>query len=151
MMDVITAGCRRAFGRVFLFGVALLLGALLAFQARSAEAIKSAVSAAAESSHVFCDATGASPVHKAPCFLRSLYVTTGAVAGYVMTFNAVSAPADGAVTPVECIAAPANSTVSLDFGETTEQYVTGLTAVFSSTGCFTKTASATAFFKLRAQ
>jgi hypothetical protein len=129
----------------------LLLGLGLTSQAYAAENIKSAVSASAESGHVFCDATGASPVHKAPCFLRSLYVTTGATAGYLMTFNAVSAPVDGAVTPVECVAVPANSTWSIDFGETTEQYVTGLTAVFSSTGCFTKTASATAFFKGRAQ
>lgn len=129
----------------------LLAGLSCAFPVHAAETIKSAVSAAAESNHVFCDATGTSPVHKAPCIIRSLYVTTGAVAGYLMTFNAVSAPADGAVTPVECVVAPANSTVSIDFGETAEPYVTGMTAVFSSTGCFTKTASATAFFKGRMQ
>lgn len=108
-------------------------------------------SLAAESSHVFCDAVGAFPVHKAPCFIRSVYVTTGATAGYLMTFDAASAPGDGAVTPVECVIAPANSTASIDFGETTEPYGTGLTAVFSTTGCFTKTTSATAFFKGRAQ
>lgn len=124
---------------------------LLVSPAFAAENIKPAVSAATEGSHVFCDATGTAPVHKAPCFIRSLYVTTGATAGYLMTFNAVSAPGDGAVTPVECVVAPANVTVSLDFGETSEQYGTGLTAVFSSTGCFTKTISATAFFKGRAQ
>lgn len=122
---------------------------LLASPAFAAENIKSAVSGAAEASHVFCDATGTSPVHKAPCFIRSLYVTTGATGGYLMTFNAVSAPSNGAVTPVECVVAPANQTVAIDFGETSEQYVTGLTAVFSSTGCFTQTTSATAFFKGR--
>lgn len=142
---------QRAFWRVFLFGLCLVVGAVLARQARSAEAIKSDRSTSAESNHVFCDATGTAPVHKAPCFIRSLYVTTGAVAGYLMTFNAVSAPGDGAVTPTECIAAAANQTVAIDFGETSEQYTTGLTAVFSTTGCFTKTASATAFFKGRAQ
>lgn len=130
---------------------AFAAGLFCALPAFAAENIKPAFSAAAESSHVFCDATGTAPVRKAPCFLRSLYVTTGATAGYLMTFNAVSAPVDGAVTPRECIAVPANSTVSLDFADTTEDYVTGLTAVFSSTGCFTKTASATAFFKGRAQ
>jgi hypothetical protein len=129
----------------------LLLGLAIASQAYAAENIKSAVSAAAESSHVFCDATGASPVHKAPCFIRSLYVTTGATAGYLMTFNAVSAPVNGAVTPVMCIAVPANSTWAIDFGETSEQYVTGMTAVFSTTGCFTQTLSATAFFSGRMQ
>ena len=131
--------------------LAFALGLGLATGAQAAEAIKSAVSGAAESSHIFCDATGASPVHKAPCFIRSLYVTTGATAGFLMTFNAVTAPSNGAVTPVECVAVAANSTTSLDFGNTTEQYVTGLTAVFSSTGCFTQTLSATAFFKGRMQ
>lgn len=137
--------------RHIIAALAFALGLSCAVPVFAAESIKSAVSGAAESNHVFCDATGTSPVHKAPCIIRSLYVTTGAVAGYLMTFNAVSAPVDGAVTPIECIVAPANSTVSLDFGETAEPYVTGLTAVFSSTGCFTKTASATAFFKGRMQ
>ena len=131
--------------------LAFALGLSCAIPGWAAENIKSDRSTAAEASHVFCDATGASPVHKAPCFLRSLYVTAGAAAGYLMTFDAVSAPADGAVTPVECIAVAANQTGSLDFGETAEQYVTGLTAVFSTTGCFSKTGSATAFFKARAQ
>lgn len=131
--------------------LAFAVGLSCALPVWAAENIKSAVSGSAESSHVFCDATGTAPVHKAPCFIRSLYVTTGAAAGYLMTFNAVSAPIDGAVTPTECIAVGANQTISLDFGETAEQYVTGLTAVFSTTGCFTKTASATAFFKGRAQ
>lgn len=117
----------------------------------AAENIKSAVSGAAESSHVFCDATGTAPVHKAPCFIRSLYVTTGATAGYLMTFNAVAAPSNGAVTPQMCIAVPANATWGVDFGDTTDQYVTGMTAVFSSTGCFTQTLSATAFFSGRMQ
>lgn len=129
--------------------LAILLLAVVSAQA--AETITAQVSAAAESSHVFCDATGTAPVRKAPCFIRSLYVTAGAVAGYLMTFNAVSAPADGAVTPRECVYVPANSTMALDFGETTEPYVTGLTAVFSTTGCFTKTASATVYFKGRVQ
>lgn len=130
---------------------ALFAGLLLAFPAFAAENIKGARSGAAEASHVFCDGTGASPVHKAPCFLRSIYVTTGGTAGYLMIFNATSAPADGAVTPTECVVAPANTTTSFDFGDTSEQYVTGLTAVFSSTGCFTKTASSTAFFRGSAQ
>lgn len=132
--------------------LAFAAGASFALPSYAAETIIPAFSAAAESSHVLCDATGTAPVRKAPCFFRSVYVTTGATAGYLMTFNAVSAPVDGAVTPRECIVAPANSTVSLIFSdETQEPYVTGLTVVFSSTGCFTKTASATAFFKGRAQ
>lgn len=84
--------------------------------------------------------------------LYSLVTTTGAVGGYVMTFNATSAPADGAVTPVECVVISSYSTVGIDFGNgPPDRYSTGITAVFSSTGCFTKTASATAFFKARYQ
>lgn len=120
----------------------LIAGLLLPHHARAAENISAVVSSAAEGSRVFCSGK---------CFLRSLYVTSGAVAGYLMTFNATSAPGDGAVTPRECVAVPANTTVGIDFGETMEDYNVGLTAVFSTTGCFTKTASATAFFKGRKQ
>lgn len=126
------------------FAMALALGLALAATARADQpiAIKSIVSAAAESNHVFC--TG-------PCFLRSVYVTSGAAAGFVMSFNATSAPADGAVTPLDCVVLPANSTASLDYGDTSDVYPVGMTAVFSTTGCFTKTASATAFMKGRKQ
>jgi hypothetical protein len=100
------------------------------------------VSTAAEASHL---------IKAAPGNLYSLYVTTGTSAGYVMTFNAAAAPPDGAVTPVECVAAPADSTVSVSFDGPPDIYSVGIVAVFSSTGCFTKTASPTAFFKARAQ
>lgn len=76
-------------------------------------------------------------------------VTSGASAGYVMLFNATAAPADGAVTPVDCVVVAANATV----GSGTiipERYSTGIVVVFSTTGCFTKTASATAYIRARA-
>lgn len=130
---------------------AFVVGLSFAFPAVAAETIPAMVSTAAEASHVFCDATGSASTRKAPCFLRSLYVTTGAAAGFLMTFNAVSAPADGVVTPIECIQVAATSTVALDLGQTNEPYATGLTAVFSTTGCFNKTGSATAYFKARVQ
>ena len=38
------------------------------------------------------------------------YVTIEATAGYVMVFNSPTVPADGAVAPIECIQAPANTT-----------------------------------------
>ena len=79
--------------------------------------------------------------------LYGLTVTTSTVAGYVMLFNATSAPADGAVTPTKCIylgAAPSTVAISWRSGPAS-YYSTGITAVFSTTGCFTKTASATAF------
>jgi len=79
--------------------------------------------------------------------LYALNVVTGASAGYVMVFNAISAPADGAVTPVFCIPVAANTGVQLDFtnGTVPTYFSVGITAVFSTTGPYTKTASATAF------
>lgn len=98
--------------------------------------ITSTPSAAAEGSHVFKTSAGA---------LYSILVTSGGSAGYVLLFNSTTAPADGAVTPNRCFVLAANSTLTA-----TMQYPmafgTGITAVFSTTGCFTKTVSATAFF-----
>ena len=102
----------------------------------SAAGITPVVSASAEGSKVFKASAGN---------LYAYQVTTGAVAGYVMIFNAVSAPADGAVTPVKCVAVAANSTVGVSMNPP-EAFATGITAVFSTTGCFTKTISATATF-----
>lgn len=77
-------------------------------------------------------------------------VTTGGTAGYVLIFNATSAPADGTVTPAQCVAVAANSTVGASMTAMPERFSTGISLVFSSTGCFTKTASATAFIRARA-
>ena len=77
--------------------------------------------------------------------LYSLTITTGATAGYLMIFNATSAPIDGAVTPAYCSQAPANMTSAIEWSIPV-RFGTGVTAVFSTTGCFTKTESATAAF-----
>lgn len=74
-------------------------------------------------------------------------VTSGASAGFVMIFDATSAPADGAVTPKECVVVAANSTVRDAQADIPDRFTTGITIVFSTTGCFSKTASATAFIK----
>jgi hypothetical protein len=71
-------------------------------------------------------------------------ITTGANAGYLMLFNATTAPADGAVTPVSAYTVAANSTLEMDYSGAALQFATGMVAVFSTTGPFTKTASATA-------
>lgn len=104
--------------------------------ATSTNAITPVVSTAAESSHILKAGAGN---------LYGLSVTTGAVAGYVLIFNATSAPADGAVTPTHCYSVPALSSLGVDW-KMPAAFSTGITAVFSTTGCFTKTASATAFF-----
>lgn len=96
------------------------------------------VSSAAESNHVLKNAAGN---------LYSLSVTSGAASGFVLVFNATSSPGDGAVTPIDCWSLPANSTLASSWNPGPAQvFSTGITAVFSTTGCFTKTASATAFF-----
>ncbi len=72
-------------------------------------------------------------------------ITTGGTAGYLMLFDATSPPTDGAVTPIKTWAAAANSTVEVGYNPIPVRCATGITLVFSSTGPFTKTASATAF------
>jgi len=76
--------------------------------------------------------------------LFAVNVSSGASAGFVLIFNATSAPADGAVTPAKCYVLAANTTLALQW-TTPVQFGTGITVVFSTTGCYTKTASATAF------
>lgn len=112
---------------------------LLATQAEAQSAGSAPIiSAAAESSHVFRAGPGA---------LIDAYVTTGAAAGYVLIFNLTAAPSNGAVTPQDCVAVPANTTASLaTMDQPPEWFTVGITAAFSTTGCFTLTLSNTAFF-----
>jgi hypothetical protein len=109
----------------------------------SSFAITPGASSALETSHVLKASAGN---------LYSINVVTTTVSGYLMTFNAVSVPVDGAVTPIECVPVTSNSAASISFsGAPPDFYSTGIIAVFSTTGPFTKTSSATAFFKWRVQ
>lgn len=110
--------------------------------AAAANAIAPSASTAAESSHIAKASAGN---------LYRVAITTGGTAGYLMAFNAVSAPADGAVTPLLCRVIAANASLTVSFAEMPARYGTGITFVFSSTGCLTKTASATAFFEWSVQ
>lgn len=95
------------------------------------------VSTTTEGSHV---------LKASPGCLLAAYVTTGGTAGYLLIINSATVPADGAVTPLECIQIAANTTISANWApQPPEWFSTGIVAVFSTTGCFTKTASATAF------
>jgi zona occludens toxin (predicted ATPase) len=94
-------------------------------------------STSVESSHIF-------KVGQSTLF--GLSVTIGATAGYVLIFNSATVPSDGAVTPVACYQVAANSTLGVAFTPFPLAMSNGIVAVFSTTGCFTKTASATAFF-----
>lgn len=104
----------------------------------SASAITPSVSTATEGSRVLKASAGN---------LYRISITTGGSAGYLMVFNATSAPADGAVTPAICRVIAANSSLEVNFSNMPSRFTTGITAVFSTTGCFTKTVSATAMFE----
>lgn len=81
--------------------------------------------------------------------LRNITVTIGVTTGYLMLFDAVAQPSNGAVTPAYCYPILSNGTlggVSDGFDGVPFPFTTGITAVFSSTGCTTLTASSTAMF-----
>lgn len=80
--------------------------------------------------------------------LYDLTVTIGATSGYAMLFDATALPSNGAVTPVWCAPVASNGTngsISAVW-PAPKRFGTGITAGFSTTGCFTLTASATASF-----
>jgi len=77
--------------------------------------------------------------------LYSITLSNASAGGFLMIFNLASAPADGAVTPAYCW--PLNGGGFGSFGFVYPAYFsTGITAVLSSTGCFTKTTGPTGFF-----
>lgn len=99
------------------------------------------VSSSAENNHVLKNAAGN---------LYSVYaVNQTSTPGLLMVFNATTAPADGAVTPLACTPLSANGVASINNKSGPPQvYGTGITAVVSSgTNCFNKTTgTVTAFF-----
>jgi hypothetical protein len=96
------------------------------------------VSAVAEGGHV---------LKASPGCLISVYVTNPGAAGFLMVFNSATVPADGAVTPRECVPVGAASYQYINFApQPPEWYSTGISAAVSTTGCFTKTISSGAFF-----
>ena len=96
-------------------------------------AIAPTASSAAESSHVLKASGG------------NLYGVSGYIgaAGWIMLFDAASAPADGPVTPVGWLYAPQAGSWSMDWGVTPQLFVNGIVVVASSTGPLTKTAYST--------
>lgn len=96
-------------------------------------------------------AEGSRVFKASPGLLNSFSATSGASAGYVMFFDAITAPADGTVTPKLCYSVAANTTVRDNFGSFSVPFTTGIVSVFSTTGCYTKTVSATAFFSAQVQ
>lgn len=96
------------------------------------------VSAAAEGSHI---------LKAAPGCLISLYAYNSGAAAFLMVFNSTTIPADGAVTPIECVPVAAASYQYINFApQPPEFYSVGISAAISTTGCFTKTVGSGAFF-----
>lgn len=85
-----------------------------------------------------------------PGNLYGLNVTAGATALFVMVFDLITPPADGAVQPKWCLPLAANAGLDKVFNPPLRGAV-GLTIVASSTGCLTKTTSATAFISTQAK
>lgn len=96
------------------------------------------VSAAAEGSHI---------LKAAPGCLISVYVYNSGAAAFLMIFNSKTVPADGAVTPVECVPVASASYQFINFAPyPAEWFSSGVVAAISTTGCFTKTVGSGAFF-----
>jgi hypothetical protein len=72
------------------------------------------------------------------------YAISG-TAGYLMAFDATAVPADGAVSPIAVCAQAVGVGCFIDLEPQGIPFTNGLVLVYSSTGPFTKTASATAF------
>lgn len=97
-------------------------------------------SAAVEASHVIKAAAGV--LYGAYCW--------SSVAGFLLTFNSLTVPSAGAVTPVAAVPLGAGGFAAFDFSTFGDDYATGICVGFS-TGAnpWTFTPSATAFFKVR--
>ena len=84
-------------------------------------------------------------------WLQGFSATSGATSGYVLIFDSATVPADGTVTPKFCYNLPATSTTGGQWVPYSVPFVNGVMLVFSSTGCFSKTISDTAFLSGQAQ
>lgn len=108
-------------------------GVTIAPSSASAVGIAAVASSAAEACHVLKAAAG------------NLYGVSGTIgaAGWIMIFNATSAPADGAVTPVAWAQPTTSGSWAINYGTIPLALSTGITVCASSTGPFTKTAYST--------
>lgn len=114
--------------------LAVLLAGLAAAQAQNAGLGYGQPSTALEGSRVLKPGAGQ---------LSSLQVNSTGTALFVMLIDAATVPADGAVTPAKVWQLAINSTLSITYADAPLILINGITVVCSSTGLFTKTASAT--------
>lgn len=71
--------------------------------------------------------------------------TLSGAAWWVMVYDAVAAPADGAVTPAKCYPVPSGTTSYALSLNSPINFKVGMVIGVSTTGCFNKTASTHAF------
>lgn len=107
--------------------------------------VASAIAAAGVVVNATTVASGSLIVKASAGNLYGYNVTSGASAGYVLIFNSATVPADGVVTPARCMPLAANTGLEVDMRGQPTFFSAGIVIVFSTTGCFTKTISATAF------
>lgn len=83
--------------------------------------------------------------HSLTSFEVSADSTLSGAAWWIMIYDATSAPSDGAVTPAKCYALPSGATSFNGAFNQPPAFTAGIVIGVSTTGCFTKTASAHAF------
>ena len=92
-------------------------------------------------------AAGSIVLKAAAGVLTGFSVTSSSTtAGYVMVFDSATVPSDGTVTPKFCYYLTAPGTVAASWLQYPVPFANGISVVFSSTGCYTKTISNTGFF-----
>jgi hypothetical protein len=120
-----------------------LLALLVALPARAQPFVNYKVTPAVAGSLIVCTSPPG-------CTMFSASVRSGAAAGFLLIIPQATVPGDGAVTPSLCIDVAANSSVVVVYDKGIG-FPAGMVAVFSTTGCFTKTISNTAFISVAAQ
>jgi hypothetical protein len=128
--------------RKFVLTLLLVCQSLAAVAAPIGNPIVSSQSSAVEGSHVFKSSAG---------LLNGFDATSGGTAGYLLILDSATVPADGPVAPRFCFALPATQTTGASWLSYPVNFNNGIVVVFSSTGCFTKTISSTAFFSAQVQ
>jgi hypothetical protein len=120
-----------------------LLALLLAFVPVPALAGVGVVPNAAVGSSLVAKSIGAD--------LYDVNVVSGASAGYVLVLDSKTVPGNVAVTPALCLPLAANTGIDINLRAAPMLFQTGIVVLFSTTGCYLNTASATAFIAASAQ
>ena len=94
-------------------------------------------STATETSHIFKTAGG---------LLYDLQVNSTTSAGWVLLVDSATVPATGAVVPIKFYQIATQSTIGISWLPSALQFFSGITALCSTTGPFTFTATSTCTF-----